>query len=807
MSTITQTETQTRTRRLKQIMPIKNFRATTRGYEKEEVSNAYRPGIKICLERARLYTESYKQTEGEPTALRRAKALAHILENMTIYITDGELVVGNYASSPAHLTYHPEYYWRWLEKAVNDGYRALLDDKGREELKEIAKYWRGKSVHGMERDYLPEDTKPYWAFNGATFWGHYAESADPDYEKIFKVGLNGLVKEAEDKLARIEKDPPLSPHDYVEQKDFLQAVIISLKAAIDWGKRYANKARQLAELENDANGKKELEEIAEVCEWVPGNPPRTLREALQCFHFIHLITRLIEAYENGTGIRADQLFYPFYRRDKEVGRIAREQAQELFECLCVKLEELGILFAPMLGGGNQGSSLFQSITIGGVTPEGEDATNELSYIILDACDAMNTAQPTTTVRIHMGTPQEFLFRLTDSIRRRCGMVALFNDGYVIPKLLSFSIPLEDARNYAIVHCMRWTIPGKNITCRAGEGMIVLPKCLELALNRGIDKFSGKQLGLATPDPTTFTSIDEIIDAFAAQVGFIASKQAKIASIADALYERHLPRPFLSAVLDGGIEAGKDCRKWFYFPKRVMSVVGPINVANSLVAIDKLVFKEKRISMAELVEALNHNFQGKEELRQMLLSTPRYGNDDDYADLMAKRVQVRATKEMERIKNSFGHNFIVDGSGASAYYAFSQLSGATADGRKDRDLFADGTASPALGTDKKGPTAVLKSVAKLDPMASYNHLLNQKFLPQFLEGQNKEAFAAYLRTWRDLGIHHIQFNVMDRQTLLDAQAHPESYSDLTVRVAGYAAYFVDLAKPLQDQIIARTEQTF
>ena len=796
------------TERIKEKLITKNFRSTIRGYEQEDASNAYRPGVKLCLERARLLTQSYKETEGQPMVLRRAKALAHVLENMSIYITDGERIVGNYSSSPAHLTYHPEYYWRWLVKAVNDGYKNLLDDEARAELGEIAKYWQGKSVHGMERDYLPADVKPYWAHTKGLFWGHFAESGVPDYEKIFRVGLNGLVKEAEARLVEIGKDPDLSAEDYIEQKNFLEAAIISLRAAISWAKRYAEMARALAKDKRDGKKKRELEEIAEICEWVPGNPPRTFHEALQCFFFIHIITHLLEAYENGVGVRFDQTFYPFYEKDKGEGRLGREEAQELLEFLWLKMEDIGILFAPMLGGGVQGSSLFQTLTIGGITPRGEDAINELTYMILDSCDAMKLSQPTTAIRIHDNTPKEFFLRISDSIRKRWGTISLFNDGYVIPKLLSLGIPLDDARNYGIEQCMRWTIPGKNIVYRAGDGIIILPGCLELSLNKGVDKFSGKQVGVATQDPASFTSVEEIVEAFLAQVRFIVNKAARITNTADVLYQEYVPRPFISALFDGGIEKGLDCRKWFYYPKRIMGYIGATNVANSLAAIKKLVFEEKKVSLMELLEAINNNWEGKEELRQMFINeAPKFGNDDDYVDLLAREIHHKVSHEIESVNSYYGHRFLVDGSVGSTYYAFSGLTGATPDGRKDRDLFADGTASPTPGTDKKGPTATLKSIAKLDPLASHNLLLNQKFLPQFLDGENKEPFAAYLKTWCDLGIHHIQFNIADRETLLDAQQNPDKHSDLVVRVAGYAAYFVDLSRKLQDEIIRRTEQEF
>ncbi|MDY6833822.1 MAG: pyruvate formate lyase family protein [Chloroflexota bacterium] len=795
------------TQEMKKRLPIKNFRSTLRGYDQEDVSNAYRPGVKLCLERARLYTESYRQTEGEPLVIRRAKALAHVLRNMTIYIGDGEQIVGNYACSPSHLTYHPEYYWRWVTKAVNDGYRNLLDDEGRKELDELAKYWKGKSVQGMERDYLTEEVKPYWAYNGATFWGHFAESGVPDYEKLFSLGLNGLIDEAQSKLAEIQCDCCYSTKEYIGHKDFLEAVVISLQAAVDWGRRYAEKARAMSHSETDSKRKNELETIASNCEWVPGNPPRTLHEATQFFYFIHLITRLIEAYENGVGARLDRLFYPFYRSDVEEGRIDRDGAKELVEFLWMKLEEMGVLFAPMLGGGaSQGSSLQQTLTIGGITPEGDDAVNDFTYVIMDASDSIQLSQPTTAIRISSKTSPEFLCRVVDSLRVRWGTVSLFNDDVVIPKLLSLGIPLADARDYGIEQCMRWTIPGKNIVYRAGDGFLILPKFLELALNRGIDKFTGKQIGPITTDPLEFTSIEDVMEAFLSQLRFFAEKVARIANTADALYEQHLPRPFLTAVLDEGIEQACDCRKWYYYPKRVMGFLGPINVANSLAAMQRLVFDEKRVSMAELLEALSINWEGREDLRQMFINqAPKFGNDDDYVDLIARRVQTRITEEVESVENCFGHHFVVDGSSASAYYAFSGLSGATPDGRKDRDMFADGSVSPSLGTDKKGPTAVLKSISKIDPIASYNHLLNQRFLPQFLENDKRDVFASYIKTWHDLGIHHIQFNVIDKEVLRSAQQTPEEHAGLTVRVAGYSAYFVDLSGQLQEEVIQRTEQ--
>jgi len=334
----------------------------------------------------------------------------------------------------------------------------------------------------------------------------------------------------------------------------------------------------------------------------------------------------------------------------------------------------------------------------------------------------------------------------------------------------------------------------------------LPKLLEYALSRGVDKFSGKQLGYPTPDPLTFTSIEDVTKAYLTQLDFYMDKFVRMYNITDALYEEYLPRPFFSALTDGCIERAQDCREWRYFAKTPVNPVGQVTLGNSMAAMKKLVFEDKIVSMAELLEALRNNWEGKEELRQMFLNrAPKFGNDDDEVDLLVRDVLVRTTDVFEKYINLYGQRFIEDGSGGAAYFAFSVLTGATPDGRKDKDVFNDGTISPVSGTEERGPTAILKSVSKIDPMKTFGHLFNQRFLPRFLEDENKETFAAYLKTWADLGIHHVQFNVIKGETLHDAQEHPEQYRDLVVRVAGYCAYFVDLTRGVQDQIISRTEQ--
>mgnify|MGYP001052504546 CR=1 FL=1 len=742
--------------------------------------------------------------------LRRAKALAHLLDNKALYILPNERIVGNITSEPDCIHTYPELFSRWLDRAIDKQYAALLDDDKRQRLHEVHKYWLKKSFHGMERNFLPEEVRKYWRYDdqGAFYWIHGGHVGTPNYDKVFKVGLKGIIKQCEDRLKEISSDPNiyLNGREYLKQRNFLEAAIITLEAVSRLGKRFSNLAKEMAKKEEDERRKRELEELGEICDWVPGNPPHTFHEALQCYWFINLVTRILDLQSSGNGERLDQIFYPFYKRDKEEGRITREEAEELMEHLILKANEEGGLIPPGFGWSG-GVTITRVSTIGGQTHDGEDATNEVTYIILDAKNAIGLVQPASiAVRLHRRTPEALLRKVAESLRLRSGAYSFFNDEEMIPYLLNFGIPLRDARDYSTDGCMRWMLPGKAMAHRALGGTMVLPKCLEYALYQGVDKFTGKQIGAKTPNPSTFTSIEDVIQAYLEQLRFFTEKHVAIYNIVDALEEEYLPQPFLSALLDGCIEHGRDCREYKYFPNTVVQPVGQVTVANALAAMKKLVFDEKKVSMEELLEALRKNWEGKEDLRRMCLNCPKFGNDDDYVDLLARDVFWRSSQVTKSFKNIWGYPFMEDGTSGSNYWIFSGFTGATPDGRKDRDVFNDGTISPVVGTDVNGPTAVLNSVAKIDHADGNNtHLFNQKFSPQFLAGDYEPMFVDYLRTWVDLGIHHIQFNAQGRETLLDAQEHPEKHQDLIVRVAGYAAYFVDLEKTVQDSIIARTEQ--
>jgi formate C-acetyltransferase len=410
--------------------------------------------------------------------------------------------------------------------------------------------------------------------------------------------------------------------------------------------------------------------------------------------------------------------------------------------------------------------------------------------------------------VHKDTPRELLSAATDVIRTGVGYPSLFNDEVMVPLIHGWGTALEDARCYHVPGCVYLDIPGKNNNARRAAGYLVLPKCLWWALHRGIHPQTGEQHGAPTRDPAEFEGIEDVIEAYLEQVRFFFDKMVKLENTSRAIYRENGPRPFLSALLDGSIERGQDTQKWADTDSSINAfviIVGPTNVADSLAAIKKLVFDDCQLSMSEFIQILDNNWEGHEDLRQRVINDiPKFGNDDDYVDLLAKQVHERSEAVYREFTDEHGARWRMDGSGVSATYGLAPLTPATPDGRKDGDPFSDATLSPMIGRDRNGPTAVLASCAKIKPL---NQLLNQKFLPQFLEGENKEQFLNYLRSWCDLGVPHIQFNVVDRETLLDAQKHPERHQNLIVRVAGYSTYFVDLSKGLQDHIIARTEQRF
>jgi pyruvate formate-lyase/glycerol dehydratase family glycyl radical enzyme len=790
------------TETLKSHLAIKAVRNVQRGYaEDDKTRGLFRPEIRLDLQRSRLMTESFKETDGQAMVIRRAKALAHVLNHMDIFIRDWERIVGYQTSKPEGLFHPIDMNWRSVKRLVNnEAGKTLLDDEGRKELDELCEYWKGKCMSDRHQEMFTGDLGKYWKYEGTFLWSQWSELGIPDYESLIKMGLNGRIKMAEE---RLEETDRTVPSDYIDQKEFLQSVIIVLKAVITFANRYAGLAREMAKSESDPGRREQLEEIARTCERVPANPPRTFLEAVQFFYFIHLV-RYLEYSTLGIGLRVDYLLGPYYEKDLKEGRITEDEALEILQLLWVKFLELGLVYSPLVTSIYGGVASLQAITIGGIDGKGRDVTNGLTYLVLETAKTMRIIEPSIALRVHDGTPDELLSKATDVIRTGIGYPSLFNDEALIPLLEKWGVPKEDARRYAVSGCVYMCIPGKNVTRRV-MGYFVLGKCLWWALHQGINPKTGEQWGAKTPDPATFATWEDVLEAYLDQVHFFTTKLAQVENTCRELYAKYCPRPFYSAIVEGCIEQGKERTRWAY-PSMVhdmVVVIGSTNVADALTAIKKVVFEDKLVSLPELIEILDRNWEGRKDIRQACLNAPKYGNDDDYADLIAREVHHRTESVMERVKDRFGFSMRGDGSAVSATYGLGADTPATPDGRRDGDPFADSTLSPLPGMDKKGPTAVLNSCAKIDTLQTYNHLLNQKFQPYFLEGDMKPVFINYLKTWKEKMIPHIQFNVVDKETLNEAQRKPEEYQDLIVRVAGFSAYFVDLSKGLQDHIIART----
>ena len=789
---------------LKENLASKAVRNVQRGYEEDDKTRGmFRPEIRLDLQRSRLMTESYKETDGEAMVIRRAKALVHVLNHMGIFIRDWERIVGYQTSTPEGLFHPIDMNWRSVKRVVNsEAGKKLLNDEEKKELEELCEYWKGKSMSDRHQEMFTGELGKYWEYEGTYLWSQWSELGIPDYETLFHQGLNGRIRMVEDRLQEIDETVP---PDYIDQKEFLQSVIIVLKGVIGFAHRYAALAQEMAEKEKDPNRKAQLEEIARTCERVPASPPETFMEAVQFFYFIHLV-RYLEYSTLGIGLRVDYILGSYYEKDLKEGRITRDEALEILELLWVKFLELGLVYSPLVTSIYGGVASLQAITIGGTDGDGKDVTNELTYLVLETAEKMRTIEPSIALRIHDGTPDELLSKTTDVIRTGIGYPSLFNDNALIPLLEKWGVPPQDARSYAVSGCVYMCIPGKNITRRV-MAYFVLAKCLWWALRQGVNPKTGEQHGARTPDPATFTSWEDLLEAYLEQVRFFTTKLTQLENTCRELYAKYLPRPFYSAIVEGCIEQGKERTKWVY-PSMVHDMVvliGSTNVADGLAAVRKVVFEDKVVTLPELIEIMDSNWEGREEIRQACLNAPKFGNDDDYADLIAREVHHRTEAVMETVKDRFGFSMRGDGSAVSATYGLAADTPATPDGRVDGEGFSDSTLAPQPGMDKKGPTAVLNSCAKIDTLQTYNHLLNQKFLPKFLEGDMKPVFINYLKTWRDKKIPHVQFNVVDKETLVDAQQYPEKHRDLIVRVAGFSAYFADLSKGLQDHIIARTEQ--
>lgn len=771
----------------------------------------------ICTHRARTYTEVYKETEGEPAAIRRGKAFKRYCEEKPIVIQDDELIVGSPGCRPRYVTVAPDYSWEWvLEELGNISSRAqdpyLISEEQKKELREeILPYWKGKSLHEYVMGHLPAETKRLTY--GTNFAGEIQKSVRGMghngigfANKVFPKGFKGIEETARETLGKLSYENPLD-HEKIH---FLEAVILCCQGMKILGERHAAEARRLAEIEENTERKKELLEIAEVCDLVPYNPPRTFREAVQTCWFAQIGTKMVQCGASfGLG-RFDQYMYPLYERDIREGRLTREKAQELIECLWVKDAEVIPLQSENQARYLAGYPVNQVINVGGLTREGEDATNELSYMCMQATYDVRLNSPSLAVRVHRNSPDKFLMKAAEVIRTGCGMPQVHNDEVGIRMMLACGTSLEDAYDYDIRGCSEAMVSGK-MWKYSDAGPLNMGACVEWVLNDGYSNMvdGGERWGLPTGDPRQFQTYEEFEDAFKKQVAYLAKHEFIAAMIIEQAQAILCPEPYVSSLIEGPVEKGVD-----YLRGGALYNVGPApqftglaDVANSLAAVKKFVFDEKTLTMDELIYALDNNFEGKEDLRLMLLNRgPKYGRDDESVDKIARRIADSCAEEASKYTSFRGCKGISGLYPVSSNTPLGMAVGALPSGRKAGMPLADGI-SPQQGTDKS-PTEVIKSVTSFDHARHLDGgMLNLKFNPSVLAGEKGlRNFVSLLRTYLGRGGWHVQFNVVDAATLRDAQEHPEKYLSLIVRVAGYSAYFNDLAREVQNDIISRVEHT-
>jgi formate C-acetyltransferase len=769
----------------------------------------------ISPERAILLTEFYKSGVPGRVSVPVARALAfrHILENKKICIGEDELIVGERGPEPKATPTYPEICIHSLQDLETLHSREKIPYKVDEETRriyqeEIIPFWKGRSL----RDRIFEEVDPEWiaAYEAGVFT-EFMEQRAPGHtvldDKIYRKGLLDFKKEIEEEIARLDffRDP-----DAFDRREQLRAMAIAADALILYARRHAEKARQLAQKEVDPNRKNELLKIAEVCEWVPAHAPRTFWEALQYYWFVHLgVIIELNTWDSFNPGRLDQHLYPFYRRDLAEGRLTQEQARELLQAFWIKFNNQPA--PPKIGVTAKESATytdFALINLGGVKPDGSDAVNELSYLILDVIEEMRLLQPSSMVQISKKTPDRFLKRALRIVKTGFGQPSIFNTDAIIQELLRQGKSIVDARCGGASGCVEAGAFGKEAYILTGY--FNLPKVLEITLNNGVDPRTGKKIGIETGDPRLFQTFDDLYAAFEKQLNYFIDVKIKGNLIVERLYAKYMPSPFLSIFIDDCIKKGKDYNAGgARYNTSYIQGVGMGTITDSLAALKYHVFDEQRISMEDFLRILQENFENSESFRQLLVSaTPKYGNDDDYADRLLRRVFESFFRAVDGRPNTKGGHFRINLLPTTVHVYFGSVLGATPDGRKAWEPLSEGI-SPVQGADQNGPTAVIKSAAKIDHLRTGGTLLNQKFTPQLLASEEGiEKLAQLIRAYFRMDGHHIQFNVVTAETLRKAQKEPEKYRDLIVRVAGYSDYFVDLTPELQEEIIRRTEhETF
>jgi len=765
----------------------------------------------ITAERAVLITEFYKSKAASQLSkpVQRAHAFKHLLENKKIHIDDGELIVGERGPAPKAVSTYPEICCHSLEdlEILNTRKKTpyLVDEETKRIYKEtIIPFWKGRSIRDVIFSKMSDEWKN--TYNAGIFT-EFMEQRAPGHTVLDdKIYAKGLVDFKKDIVKSMQNLDFLNDPKAYEKMEELRAMEISADALICYGERHAEKAKELRKKEKNRKRRKELEKIAEVCVHVPAYAPRDFWEALQYYWFVHVgvITELNpwDAFNPG---RLDQHLYPFYNRGLEDGSLTEEDARELLQLFWIKFNNQPA--PPKVGVTAEESNTYNDfalINTGGVKPDGSDAVNELSYLILDVIEEMRIPQPSSMVQISKKSPDSFLKRALKIIRTGFGQPSVFNTDEIIQELLRQGKKIEDARNGGASGCVETGAFGKE--CYILTGYFNLAKVLEVTLNNALDPRTGQKIGLETGNPAMFGSFNDLFDAFKKQLHFFVDVKIKGNNIIERLYAEHLPTPFLSLLISDCIEEGKDYSDGgARYNTNYIQGVGLGTITDSLTAISYQVFDEKQITVRELLKALRADFKGHENLRQTLLNkTPKYGNDDEHADDIMKAVFEVYYNAVDGRPNMKGGKYRINLLPTTVHIYFGRVTGATPDGRKAWEPVSEGV-SPVQGADRKGPTAVIKSVSKIDHARTGGTLLNQKFAPELLADEDGlDKLAHLIRTYFKLDGHHIQFNVVNAETLREAQKHPEKYGDLLVRVAGYSDYFVNLSEELQNEIISRTE---
>ncbi len=821
------------------------------------VSDLYAKMPEIEAARAELITESYKQTEGQPIIMRRARAFEHILKHIPIIIRPGELIVGSSTIAPRGCQTYPEFSYEWLEAEFETVEHRSADpfyisDDTKKRLKEANRYWKGKTTSELATAYMAPETlraMDHNMFTPGNYFYNGVGHVTVQYWKVLEKGFAGIRAEAEAELEHCN----FGDEDFATKTAFLHAVIISCNAVIDYSHRYAALAEEMASKESNAGRKKELLTIAEICKKVPEHGAEGFQEACQAFWFVQQLLQLESSGHSISPGRFDQYMYPYYERDIQAGKITKEYAQELIDCIWVKLNDLNKCRDAVSAEGFAGYSLFQNLIVGGQTADGRDATNELSFMCIDASRHVFLPQPSLSIRVWNGSSQELLLRAAELTRTGIGLPAYYNDEVIIPALVNRGLTLADARDYNIIGCVEPQKAGKTEGWH-DAAFFNMCRPLEMVFSNGYD--AGEQASIQTGDVESFQTFEEFYDAYKKQMDYNISLLVNADNAIDVAHATLCPLPFESCMVDDCIKRGKSVQEG----GAVYNFTGPqgfgiANMADSLYAVKQLVYEQKKITMGELKKALEMNYgqgfdaatakevalqvarnlqaQGQEvteemismmirsvltmqlpeeekkryeEIRDMIDELPKFGNDIDDVDEMARDVAYTYTRPLETFKNPRGGQYQAGLYPVSANVPLGAQTGATPDGRLAHTPVADGV-SPSSGKDVNGPTAACNSVARLDHgIASNGTLFNMKMHPTAMAGQKGlENFVSLIRGYFDQKGMHMQFNVVDRQTLLDAQKHPEKYSGLVVRVAGYSALFTTLSKSLQDDIIRRTEQ--